>query len=171
MWVASVSIVLLTFSRRIDAVFEWFGKINYCPHTKVDGFAAHLRDGRLMGSTCFACGHLNFPPRADCPECRHGEFEFTELSGQGTLLTYTTIAAAPAGFENDVPFNLGVVDLKEAGRLLASFGETIDPKEIAMDMPVQVVPRLCEESEEIKVHYTLEKPGTTWVKTKSDRGE
>lgn len=149
-------------------MFEWFGKINFCPHTKVDGFAAHLRAGRLMGSTCRACGHLSFPPRADCPACLHGEFSFTELSGQGTLMTYTTIAAAPAGFEDEAPFTLGVVDLKESGRLLAGFGETINSAEIAIDMPLQVVPRLCEESEAIKVHYSLEKPGTTWVKTDTD---
>ncbi len=151
-------------------MFEWFGKVNFCPHTKVDGFAAHLRAGRLMGSTCTACGQLSFPPRADCPACRHGEFAFTELSGKGTVMTYTTIAAAPAGFEDEVPFELGVVDLAETGRLLASFGDTIDTAEIRIDMPVQVVPRLCEESAEIRVHYTLEKPGTTWVKTDTEQG-
>ncbi len=149
-------------------MFEWFGKVSYCPHTKVADFARHLKDGRLMGSRCTECGLVSFPPRADCSACRHGEFEFTELSGKGTVMTYTTIDAAPAGFENDVPFHLGVVDLEETGRLLASFGETINPKEIAIDMPVQVVPRIFEESESIKVHYTLEKPGTTWVKTDSD---
>ena len=149
---------------------EWFGKMNFCPHTKVDGFAAHLRAGRLMGSTCRACGRLSFPPRADCPTCRHGEFEFTEMSGRGIVMTHTTINAAPAGFEDDVPFELGVVDLEETGRLLAPFGATIDPQEIAIDMPVQVVPRLSEESETIKVHYTLEKPGTTWVKSEGGQG-
>jgi len=149
-------------------MFEWFGKVSYCPHTKVADFARHLKDGRLMGSRCTECGLVSFPPRADCSACRHGEFEFTELSGKGTVMTYTTIDAAPAGFENDVPFHLGVVDLEETGRLLASFGETIDPKEIAIDMPVQVVPRIFEESESIKVHYTLEKPGTAWVKTDPD---
>ena len=148
-------------------MFEWFGKVNFCPHTKVEGFAAHLRAGRLMGSTCTACGKLSFPPRADCPACRHGEFTFTEMTGRGTLMTFTTIAAAPAGFEDEVPFTLGVVDLEEAGRLLAGFGPSIDPRDIAIDMPVQVVPRICEESVSIKVHYTLEKPGTTWVKTDS----
>jgi len=152
-------------------VFEWCGKVNFCPHTKVDGFAAHLRAGRLMGSTCNSCGHLSFPPRADCPACLHGEFAFTEMSGQGTVTTFTTIAAAPTGFENDVPFQLGVVDLVEGGRLLASFGDTFDPVEITIDMPVQVVPRLLEESEDIKVHYTLEKPGTAWVKADPETGE
>lgn len=149
-------------------MFEWFGKVSYCPHTKVADFAAHLRSGRLMGSRCAGCGLVSFPPRADCPECRCGEFTFTEMSGKGTLMTYTTIAAAPAGFEDEVPFTLGVVDLQESGRLLAGFGMTVDPNEIAIDMPLQVVPRLIEESESIKVHYTLEKPGTTWVKTATD---
>ncbi|MEN8007664.1 MAG: Zn-ribbon domain-containing OB-fold protein [Candidatus Krumholzibacteriota bacterium] len=152
-------------------MFEWFGKVNFCPHTKVDGFAAHLRAGRLMGSTCTACGHLSFPPRADCPACLQGEFAFTEMSGRGTLMTFTTIDAAPAGFEKEAPFNLGVVDLEEGGRLLAGFGDTIAPDGITIDMPVQVVPRLCEESPDIKVHYTLEKPGTTWVKTGPESGE
>jgi len=148
-------------------VFSWFGKVSYCPHTKVAGFARHLKDGRLMGSRCTACGQVSFPPRADCPACAHDGFEFHELSGRGTVMTFTRIDAAPAGFEDDVPFHLGVVDLEETGRLLANFGETIDPAEIRIDMPVQVVPRLFEESEAIKVHYTLEKPGTTWVKTDS----
>jgi len=152
-------------------VFQWFGKVNFCPHTKVDGFAAHLRAGRLMGSTCTACGRLSSPPRADCPACRHDAFTFTELSGRGTVTTFTTINAAPAGFEDQVPFRLGVVDLAEAGRLLAGFGPTIDPQEIAIDMPVQVVPRLDEESESIKVYYTLEKPGTAWVRTGPAQGE
>ena len=149
-------------------MFEWFGKVSYCPHTKVADFARHLKDGRLMGSRCTACGLVSFPPRADYSACRHGEFEFTELSGRGTVMTFTTIEAAPAGFEDDVPFHLGVIDLEETGRLLANFGDTIDPEQIAIDMPVQVVPRIFEESESIKVHYTLEKPGTTWVKTDSD---
>jgi uncharacterized OB-fold protein len=149
-------------------VFEWFGKVSYCPHTKVAEFARHLKNGRLMGSRCTDCGKVSFPPRADCSVCRHGEFEYTEMSGMGTVMTHTTIEAAPAGFEDDVPFHLGVIDLEETGRLLANFGETIDPDEIAIDMPVQVVPRMFEESEAIKVYYTLEKPGTTWVKTDPD---
>jgi uncharacterized OB-fold protein len=148
-------------------VFEWFGKVSYCPHTKVADFARHLKDGRVMGSRCTACGHVAFPPRADCQACRHGEFEFTEMSGAGTVVTYTRIDAAPAGFEDVVPFTVGVIDLEETGRLLAWFGETIPEADIAIGMPVQVVPRIFEEEREIKVYFTLEEPGTTWVKTDS----
>ena len=33
-------------------------------------------------------------------------------------------------------------------------------------MELQVVPRIFEELEEIKVYYSLEKPGTTWSKVR-----
>lgn len=143
-------------------MFESFGKVNYCQHTKVDGFAEHLQAGRLMGSSCAACGQFSFPPRADCPTCRHDEFNFNELDGQGTVVTYTTIGAAPAGFEDEAPFVLGVIDLAEGGRLLAKFGESINPEEININMEVQVVPNTRKENKSVKVSYTLEKPGTTW---------
>ncbi len=145
-------------------MFEWFGLVSYCRHTKVADFARHLKEGRLMGSRCADCGQTAYPPRADCPACRGGRFEFRELSGRGTVVTYTRIAAAPAGFEKHVPFTVGVVDLEEGGRLLAWFGETIPESAVAIGLPVQVVPRIYGESEAIKVHYTLEAPGTAWSK-------
>lgn len=150
-------------------MFEWFGKVSYCPHTKVSEFARHLKDGRVMASRCLKCGNISFPPRADCPKCLGDEFDYEELSGEGTLVTYTRIDAAPAGFDDVAPFIVGVIDLKESGRLLAWFGETIPEKEIKIGMPVQVVPRIFEEVEEIKVYYSLEKPGTTWAKSDSGR--
>lgn len=145
-------------------MFSWFGKINFTPHTKVGRFADHLKDGRLMGSKCTQCGHTDFPPRADCPECLGGEFEFVEWSGRGKLMTYTRIDAAPTGFTDMGPYLIGLVELEEGGRLVAWFGQSIPEAEIEIDMQLQVVPRVFGEIEEIKVYYTLEKPGTTWNK-------
>lgn len=145
-------------------MFSWFGKVSFVSYSKVQDFAVHLKEGRLMGSVCKSCGYSTFPPRADCPSCLSGDFSFKEWSGKGTLYTYTTIAAAPTGFEDVVPYTIGVVDLTEGGRLLAWMGETIAPAERAIGMAVQVVPRLFEEIEEIRVHYTIERPGTTWGK-------
>jgi len=148
-------------------VFEWFGMVSYCPHTKVAEFARHLKDGRLMGSLCGECGYTTFPPRADCPQCLSEKFSYVEMGGEGVLVTFTRIEAVPAGFEDVAPFICGVIDLKECGRLLAWFGETIPEHEIEIGMQVQVVPRIFEELEEIKVYYTLEKPGAAWVKSDS----
>jgi uncharacterized OB-fold protein len=145
-------------------MFKWFGKVNFSPYTKVTDFADNLKDGHLMASKCRQCGQESFPPRADCSKCLSGDFEFTEYSGKAKLVSYTTIHAAPTGFEDVAPYTVGVVDLIEGGRLLAWFGETIPEESINIGMELQVVPQIFEEIEEIKVYYSLEKPGTTWSK-------
>jgi uncharacterized OB-fold protein len=134
-------------------MFKWFGKVNFSPYTKVADFAQELKDGRIMASRCKSCGATSFPPRADCDECMSDDFEFFEISGKGTLHTFTK--------------TVGVVDLEETGRLLAWIGDSIGEDEIQIGMELQVVPRIFEELEDIKVYYSLEKPGTEWPKTKS----
>jgi uncharacterized protein len=143
-------------------MLSWFGMVNFVPYSKVSEFAVHLKDGRLVGSVCLDCGAFSFPPRADCSECLGDRFSYREISGRGTVHTHSTVAAAPTGFDDFVPYTLAVVDLEEGGRLLAWIGDTIADVEIGM--PVQVVPRIAEEIEQIKVYYTVEAPGTTWGK-------
>ncbi len=150
-------------------MFKWFGLVNFSPYTKVGDFAQHLKDGRLMGSRCKKCGATSFPPRADCEACMSGEFELVEMSGKATLHTFTKIVVAPTGFEDVVPYTVGVADLEETGRVLAWIGDTVKEEEIEIGMPLQVVPRIFDEREEIKVYYSLEKPGTTWSKGDSAR--
>jgi uncharacterized OB-fold protein len=106
------------------------------------------------------------------------EFEYVPLTGAATLHTYSRVCAAPTGFEEFVPYTVGVVDLAEGGRLLAWIGETVAPNEIRIGMPLQVVPRVSRKPGELgkpgelappreagkpgelRVYYTLEKPGT-----------
>ncbi len=145
-------------------MFEWFGKVSFCSHTKVSDFGRHLRDGRIMASRCVDCGHLAYPPRADCPDCLSGSFEYREICGKGTLLSHARIDAPPAGFEAELPYIVGVVELVETGRLLACFGDSITESEIEIGMPVQVTPHINENIEKIQVYYSIERPGTTWAK-------
>lgn len=136
--------------------FKYFGKINFTPYTKVDVFADYLHQGKLMGTQCKHCGEIYFPPRADCLKCLNDDIKWIELSGKGTLHTYAKIKAAPKGFNDIAPYTIGVVDLKEGGRLLAWITDIPDNK-IKIGMAVKVVPRIFEEIEEIKLYYTIEK--------------
>jgi uncharacterized OB-fold protein len=145
-------------------MFSWFGKVSFVPYSKVADFAVHLKDGRMMGSKCKSCGFQTFPPRADCPQCMSPEFEFVEYSGRGTVYTYSTIAAAPTGFDDIGEYTCTVVELDGGGRCMAWLGDTLRPNDIRIGMDVQVVPRLFEESPEIKLYLAVEKPGTTWGK-------
>ena len=148
-------------------MFEWFGKVNFVPYTRVSGFARHLKDGYLMASRCKACGTTSFPPRADCEACMSADFAFAEVTGKATVHTFTKIIAAPTGFEDVAPYIVGVVDLEEGGRALAWFGESIAEDAVKIGMEVQIVQQIFEELEEIKVYYSLEQPGTTWSQTDS----
>lgn len=136
--------------------FYWFGKVNYVPYTKVSEFADALKDGRLVGSKCKACGNVSFPPRADCIKCLSPDFEWIDYSGDATLHTFTVIHAAPTGFDDMTPYTIGIVDLPEGGRLLGWL-EGMDKEEMEIGMSLKVVPRIFEEIEEIKVYYTLER--------------
>jgi uncharacterized OB-fold protein len=137
--------------------FKYFGKINFTPYTKVDKFADFLQEGKLMGTKCKKCNEIYFPPRADCLKCMDDKIEWINYSGKGTLQSFTTIYAAPKGFDDIAPYILGIVDLKEGGRLI-SWIRDIPDKEIKVGMPVKIVPRIFEEIEEIKLYYTIEKP-------------
>ena len=145
-------------------MFKWYGWLNYSPYTKVSDFANYLRGGYIMGSKCKKCGHKTFPPRADCPECLSSDFEYVEYSGKATLHTFTKIVAAPTGFQDLAPFNIGLADLPEGGRMVAWFGESIKEEDIKIGMELQAVPKISEETEEIKVVLCFEKPGATWDK-------
>lgn len=137
--------------------FKYFGKINFTPYTKVDKFADFLHKGKLMGTKCKKCGEIYFPPRADCLKCLNDKIEWMEYSGKGTLQSFTIIHAAPRGFEDIAPYTLGIVDLKEGGRLIA-WTKDISEKELRIGMSVKIVPRIFEEIPEIKLYYTIEKP-------------
>lgn len=142
-------------------MFDAFGLRGFVPHTKIAGFVAHLREGRLMASVCRACGAQTFPPQADCPGCANGDFEFREILRTGTLHTFTEIVAAPQGFESLAPFVLGLIDLDAGGRLLAPIGESIAREEIAVGLRVAAVPRIIADAEPPRVTVTLESPSTT----------
>jgi hypothetical protein len=136
--------------------FKKFGWINFTPYTKVEAFADSLKSGKLQGTRCKNCGKAYFPPRADCVKCMSSEFEWIDYSGNCTLISYTTIHAAPTGFEELAPYTLGVVELEEGGRLLA-WVEDVNESELKIGMKLKVVPKIFEEIEELKVGYVLKK--------------
>ncbi len=134
--------------------FDEFGLISFVPFTKVSDFVDYLRDGKLKGTHCKKCGAVYFPPRPECVKCwaPESEVEWMDFSGKGTLLTYTTIHAAPTGFENKVPYTIGVVDLAEGGRLLAMIENTPDNEDdIELNAEVEVEPKMVDDNRLIYV--------------------
>lgn len=101
--------------------FEQFGIISFAGITKTEQFVEFLKDNELRGTVCKACGAKFFPPRSDCDKCLSSDMDWFPISGEGTLVTFTKAMYAPAGFEKDVPYVLGVAEfgggIKVFGRL------------------------------------------------------
>ncbi|MDI6855774.1 MAG: Zn-ribbon domain-containing OB-fold protein [Candidatus Thermoplasmatota archaeon] len=134
-------------------VFEKFGRLSFVPFTKVSEFVEHLKNGKLKATKCKKCSSVYFPPKADCFKCMSTEMEWIELSGKCTLLTYTTVHVAPAGFENFVPYTIAVAELEEGGKLLAWLGG-IKEENLEIGMKLRIV---VEQLPEDRIVYSLKR--------------
>lgn len=85
-----------------------------------DGFRAGLARGELLVQKCNDCGGLNLYPRHACPHCQSLSLGWHKSAGRGVLHSFTVLrVGAPEGFEQDLPYALGVIKLEEGVQLLA----------------------------------------------------
>jgi uncharacterized OB-fold protein len=80
------------------------------------------------------------PPSPFCPGCRSQAVEWLELSGRGTIFTYTVVHhPVMADLAGSVPYAVAAVELEGAPgvRLLGNMVET-DAEAISVGMPVEV---------------------------------
>jgi uncharacterized OB-fold protein len=93
---------------------------------------------RLLGSRCDDCGGHHFPRHETCPYCSSSAVHPVELSPTGTLWSWTAVTAAPPGYEGDVPFGFGVVELPEGVRIITRLTES-DPTALHLDQQMRLV--------------------------------
>ncbi len=60
-----------------------------------------------------------------------------ELSRQGTLWAWTAVTAPPPGYQGEVPFGIGVVELPEGVRVITRLTES-DPAALAEGQPMEL---------------------------------
>ena len=86
------------------------------------------REHRLVAQRCASCRRLRHPPRPMCPHCRSLDAELVELSGQGTVYSFSIIHYPPTPFF-DYPVLAVLVDLDEGIRLVSNL-VGVDPASI-----------------------------------------
>mgnify|MGYP001012151578 CR=1 FL=1 len=93
-------------------------------------------EGRLILQRCGACGVYRWTPQILCTACLSEEFSWEEVSGRGTLYSYTIVHRAPlAAFET--PYVLATVELEEGPLMLTQIVESAHER-LAVDAPVEV---------------------------------
>ena len=116
-------------------------------------------DDHLLGGRCGACARYHFPTAATCPYCGATEVASVALSDTGTLWGWTTVTAAPPGYQGDVPFGFGVVELPEGIRVVSRVEET-DVLSFGMPVRFATAPLHTDEDGTTVVTYTYVPAGS-----------
>ncbi len=109
------------------------------PTIHLRDFFEQARGGRLTAIRCGRCGELAMPPREFCASCHERAWQPVELSGDGTIASFTIIRVAPARHAADAPYGVAVVALKEG---VSVMGRMLDvPLErLSIGLPVRFRP-------------------------------
>ena len=99
------------------------------------------KQGRLLVQHCDACDLYQYPPDVVCIHCQSSELTPAQVSGRGTLYTFSVVDRAfLAGFVDALPYVVGLVELEEqAGlKILTNIVEA-ERKSLRVGMPLEVV--------------------------------
>lgn len=107
--------------------------------TRIHPFYENLKKGKLTTTKCKKCGKILWQPRIVCDGCLSDDLEWIELPKTGTLYAFTEMnAGAPIGFEEDVPFPLGIIVLDDVGIKLLSRIEDATFADLDFDMKMEM---------------------------------
>lgn len=89
---------------------------------------------------CRKCNEFQWYPRAWCIHCGGRDLEWTKVSGNGVVYSYTiirqVIGNSPA-FQADIPFVIGLIELDEGPRMYSNVVRC-KPEDVYIGMEVEV---------------------------------
>lgn len=118
------------------------------PSPLTEPFWAACRRHELMVQRCEACGALAFYPRSTCPACGATTLTWQQVSGRGSLYTFTVARRAThRRLVERVPYVIAVVELDEGPHLTSTVVDAdVDDLRIGVRLAVDF-----EDHEEISI--------------------
>ena len=98
-------------------------------------FTASVRMVNWVHRSSTNCGSNSSPAH---PSCFSFDVEWTKACGRGTVYSYTVCLRPAPGFENDVPYNIALVELAEGVRMMSTVVDC-PPDDLRIGMLVEVV--------------------------------
>ena len=102
------------------------------PNLETKAFWDATAEGKLMVGKCEACGKLHYYPRAICPFCFGDKTELQQVSGNGTIYTYSVMRRAP------IPYAIAYVTLAEGPTKMTNIDDC-DLDQIKIGQAVKLV--------------------------------
>ncbi|MEE8471434.1 MAG: Zn-ribbon domain-containing OB-fold protein [Dehalococcoidia bacterium] len=117
-------------------------------------FLSEIRDNKkIMGIKCPSCGKVHVPPRLHCPACFVRMSEWVELSGKGTLSTYTIVRYKESYMPKEPPYAYGVIQMDGADTGLTHLLGEVDLDKIKVGMRLEPVFKEEREGSILDIDY------------------
>lgn len=127
--------------------------------TTVKNYQALLNEQKLCAAKCTKCKLLMLPPRMLCPNCLNKKTVWNELSGHGSLQSFTVIHIAGTSYAEDVPYIVAVVELTEGPSVTSRLVgvDPMKPEEIHVGDAVvanfEEVPRRAPDQRQMRLVF------------------
>jgi uncharacterized OB-fold protein len=106
------------------------------PTPDSDRFWQGCADGQLWMQRCRDCGQINWFPRGFCVTCMADALEWEQLSGHGTVYSFSVVDR-PVSAAYPPRYVLALVDLDEGPRMMTHLVD-MDAEAIRIGLAVQV---------------------------------
>lgn len=100
-----------------------------------------LRDHEFRVPRCTSCGDFNWIPYPACRSCLSESQEWTPVSGDAVVWSFSVVHRGPGAFNDDVPYIVVLAKLAEEPRSLIVTGNLVgvDPAQVTIGMPIKVI--------------------------------
>jgi uncharacterized protein len=99
----------------------------------VKEYRTSLRENKLLGLKCKACGFVTTPPRYACRHCGATDSSIVQLSGRGKIVTFTSVYIPPENRRGQQPYLVVVVELEEGPWIMGNL-QGADPANVTLDL-------------------------------------
>ncbi len=137
-------------------IAEVIAHTNFLVSTGATGtrFLKEIRDNKkIMGLKCPGCSKVHVPPRLHCPTCFVKMTEWVELSGKGSLTSYTVVRYQEPYMPKEPPYAYGVIQMDGADTGLAHFLGEVDLDKIKIGMRLEPVFKEEREGSILDIDY------------------
>ncbi|MBD3407451.1 MAG: nucleic acid-binding protein [Candidatus Lokiarchaeota archaeon] len=113
----------------------------------IEQYKAKITEQKFQAYKCIGCGVVITPPSGTCYGCGSSDMEWIDVSGKGTLVSFTVIHIAPDDFADEAPYYVAIIELEEGSRVTCRLDgfDPLKPEEISLGIPV-VLTYITEES-------------------------
>lgn len=111
----------------------------YRPGVAAVKFLRGIRQGKIIGQSCDACGRVYVPPRGVCPRCAAPTSQEVELSHRGTIITFCVVRVPSENIDAELPYCAASILLDGADITLFGLIQECPFDEVRIGMRVEAV--------------------------------